>query len=89
MLLGICSGLAQWSFLRRYEKNAIWWIPSSTIGWAVSSIFLSFLDIPVGDLLMFLYIGFRDFSVRFLVFLFFVIAGAITGAAMLWILRDR
>ena len=36
MLLGGILGAAQWFVLRRYSRQAIWWIPANVIGWGLA-----------------------------------------------------
>ena len=37
-IYGASTGVVQWAYLRRQWTQAIWWIPSSIIGWALLGI---------------------------------------------------
>jgi len=37
-IYGASTGVVQWAYLRRQWTQAIWWIPSSIIGWALPGI---------------------------------------------------
>ena len=46
-LTGGTIGLAQWWVLRRRTAHAVWWIVANVVGWAISGVFASSLDLWV------------------------------------------
>jgi hypothetical protein len=47
LLTGGVIGLAQWLLLRRRVPHAAWWILANVLGWGVSAVFSSWLDLWV------------------------------------------
>ena len=43
-LIGVCVGIGQWMFLRKYIGKAIFWIISSFVGWSSCGILLFIFD---------------------------------------------
>lgn len=46
-LTGGTIGLAQWWVLRRRTAHAVWWIVANVVGWGISGVFASSLDLWV------------------------------------------
>jgi len=47
LLTGGAIGLAQWLVLRQFVPHAAWWILANVIGWGISAVFSSWLDLWV------------------------------------------
>lgn len=76
-LRGVVLGASQWLVLKRWRTRAGWWVLGSAIGWMLGSALLD-LFIPAG--------AFNTAIIGDLIEL--AISGAVTGAVMLWILRQ-
>ena len=70
---GIVTGLLQWLVLRRQVAWAGWWILASTVGWIVGGAVSGI--VPVNNPVGWSVIG--------------AVYGAITGMALVWLLRRR
>jgi len=70
------GGAMQWLVLRSQVSRAGWWVLASTVGWLVGFL--------VGGA-----VGHEDILVVFLFFItLWAVAGAITGIALIWLLRQ-
>jgi len=73
---GTLAGVFQWFFLRRQISRAGWWVLASAVGWSLGAVvwFSSW---------------FRFLGILNAIGLFFVIImGAVTGGALVWLLRQ-
>ena len=75
---GLIIGLLQWTILRRYFSRSIYWVIASTMGWGIC-ILMTYL---AGFVLK---SGFSGFAFVPGALLY----GAITGAALMWIMRSN
>lgn len=78
---GLLVGILQWSLLRPHSDRAAWWVLASTAGWALPAGAIALGDLnlipaPWGELLS---LGAMFFGG--------LILGAVTGRALLWVLR--
>ena len=83
-VLGPILALPQWWVLRRYVRQAVWWIPANALAWAF------------GMVVIFAGVGMIEsttltFGVVLLVLLSLATAGAVVGAihglVLIWLLR--
>ena len=78
--IGFTVGLAQWVVLRRVVAAAGWWILASAVGWAVGWVIIGAVadagDPPPTSAYVIGAVG-------------AAVAGAITGATLVWLLRTR
>lgn len=74
---GAMAGIMQWLILRRQVSRAGWWVLASTVGWAVSVAGLVVLGEEIMDFLA-LGVGLAGI----------VGLGAMTGLALVWLLRQ-
>jgi hypothetical protein len=80
-VLGASIGIAQWFALRRHVSRAGWWVLASTVGSAVGGAFLAALVLDlIGTVSLVLGLAMLVLSL--------VPYGAITGGAMVWLLRQ-
>ena len=77
---GVVAAILQWLVLRRQIARADWWIVTSTIGWAigVAVVLLGGISVGVGEVV--LAVGWAVGG---------VVGSAITGAVLVWLLRQR
>jgi hypothetical protein len=84
LLFGLIVAILQWPLLRREVPNIIPWIVANVLGWALgfylSQVALNLL-FPGQEIS-------QAFSTAFISTLSGLIAGAITGAALVWIVRQ-
>jgi len=90
---GTLAGVFQWFFLRRHISRAGWWVLASAVGWSLGA-----MVCWLGDLFLFKWIypigPASSFLERFLHILnasgllFGIIMGAVTGGALVWLLRQ-
>ena len=91
---GILAGVFQWFFLRRQISRAGWWVLANAVGWSLGAV-----GWWLSDLFLFKWIypispasGFLDFLLIFAhglsVLLFGIIMSAVTGGALVWLLRQ-
>ena len=76
---GAMAGLMQWFVLRRQVSRAGWWVLASTVGWAVSGTVSGLVD-------QLEFMGFLALPVG--VAGCGVVLGAVTGLALVWLLRQ-
>ena len=77
-VIGASLGTAQWLVLRRHVAQAGWWLVASLLAWAVGSIIIGAVDEAAGGPPGAAYvIGAAGAAV----------AGVITGATLVWLLR--
>ncbi|HYN68837.1 MAG TPA: hypothetical protein VEX41_01345 [Candidatus Eisenbacteria bacterium] len=78
--IGVAAGLLQWIVLRREVAAPGWWVLASTIGWAVAWMIIGTIEDgaagPSGSAYL---IGVAGAA----------LAGVITGATLVWLLRTR
>ena len=81
---GAVAGFLQWLVLRRRLARAGWWIAASTVGWAIGPVIVLFggvigeLDATLIVLLVAVLWGIGG-----------LVGGVITGAVLVWLLRQR
>lgn len=81
---GALAGFLQWLVLRRRLVRAGWWIAASTVGWAIGPVIVLFggvigeMDAALIVLLVAVLWGIGG-----------LVGGAITGAVLVWLLRQR
>jgi hypothetical protein len=87
---GTLAGVFQWFFLRRHISRAGWWVLASAVGWSLCAVvweefnrflFERFGFVPGGV------IGFLQLLNTFGLFSG-IIMGAVTGGALVWLLRQ-
>lgn len=86
LVLGPILALPQWWVLRRYVRQAAWWIPANALAWAF------------GMVVIFIGVGMIEsdaltFGVVLLILLSLAVAGAVVGAIhglmLIWLLRKE
>lgn len=84
--LGIVLGFPQWLELRRYVKNAGWWILANALAWTIGMPQLFAAPGIIGE-------GFAAWQIAFIIFTAIVSAGASVGAIhglfLIWLLKTR
>ena len=78
------AGFLQWLVLRQRLARAGWWIAASTVGWAIGPVIVLFGGV-VGELDAALIV----LLVAVLWGIGGLVGGAITGAVLVWLLRQR
>lgn len=82
--LGIVLGLPQWFELRRYMKNAGWWIPANALAWTIGMPQLFAAPSVIGE-------GLPAWQIAFIIFAAIVSAGASVGAIhglfLIWLIK--
>src|SRR5512136_113430 len=82
--MGLGVGVAQWLVLRRDLNKTGWWPVMSAVAWPLAYMFGGTLGALVGQALNVPFIGGMLGAVAI-----GVIAGAVTGAVLLWMLREN
>lgn len=86
---GTLAGVLQWLFLRRHVSRAGWWVLANAVGWSLAGMVLW---LPTRFL--FKWVSPYNWFLQLLLslinpFLFFrIITGAVTGGALVWLLRQ-
>ncbi len=74
---GAILGMSQWIFLKQWHTKAGWWVLANAIGWTLGSIIID-LFLPPSAINLPIIGDLIDIAA----------AGGVTGAAMVWILRQ-
>ena len=80
-VVGLSVGIMQWLFLQRHITGSDWWIPASIVGHSLGLV--AGANFPVGLPIITNFV----FGLVF-VGVLGVVAGAITGATLVWLLRQ-
>jgi len=87
---GTLAGVFQWFFMRKHISQAGWWVLASAVGWSLGTAVWR-----LGDWFLYEWVGFRPGGLfEFLHILnasgllFGIIMGAVTGGALVWLLRQ-
>ncbi len=75
-LLGLVLGAAQWLVLRRSIERASWWVAANTVAWSLGFLAASLLSGGPGSAASALSIAIPG-----------AVSGALTGVALMWLLR--
>ena len=81
---GALAGFLQWLVLRGQLARAGWWIAASTVGWAIGPVIVLFGGV-IGEMDAVLIV----LLVAVLWGIGGLVGGAITGAVLVWLLRQR
>jgi len=80
---GTLAGVFQWFFLRRQISRAGWWVLASAVVWSLGAVVWS-LGAVVWFSSWFRFLGILNAMGLF----FVIIMGAVTGGALVWLLRQ-